>query len=192
MVAQQRVAQARPWPRPRLSFAATLNCADSDLTMQIADDRVVLIHYTLTNDAGETIDSSAGRDPLAYLHGRGNLISGLESKLAGRVAGDKLKVRIPPGEGYGHVDPALTQTVPRSAFPKDAELSVGMRFQTQSDRGSQVVVVNEVSDESVSVDGNHPLAGQHLNFAVEITEVREASDEELSHGHVHGAGGHHH
>jgi FKBP-type peptidyl-prolyl cis-trans isomerase SlyD len=160
--------------------------------MQIADDRVVLIHYTLTNDAGETIDSSEGRDPLAYLHGRGNLISGLEAKLAGRVAGDKLKVRIAPDEGYGHVDPSLTQTVPRSAFPKDADLSVGMRFQTQSDRGPQVVVVTEVSDESVSVDGNHPLAGQHLNFAVEITEVREASDEELSHGHVHGAGGHHH
>ena len=162
------------------------------LTMQIADDRVVLIHYTLTNDAGETLDSSAGSEPLAYLHGRGNLIQGLESKLTGRVAGDKLDVRVAPGDGYGHVDPALTQTVPRSAFPDDADLRVGMRFQTQTARGPQVVVVTHVSDESVSVDGNHPLAGQHLNFAVEITEVREASDEELAHGHVHGAGGHHH
>jgi FKBP-type peptidyl-prolyl cis-trans isomerase SlyD len=160
--------------------------------MQIANDRVVLIHYTLTNDAGETIDSSAGRDPLAYLHGRGNLIQGLESKLAGRVAGDKLDVRVAPGDGYGDVDPALTQTVPRSAFPDDVDLQVGMRFQTQSPRGPQVVVVTHVSEESVSVDGNHPLAGQHLEFAVEITHVREASDEELEHGHVHGAGGHHH
>jgi FKBP-type peptidyl-prolyl cis-trans isomerase SlyD len=160
--------------------------------MQIANDRVVLIHYTLTNDAGETIDSSAGRDPLAYLHGRGNLIQGLESKLAGRVAGDKLDVRVTPSDGYGEVDPALTQTVPRSAFPDDVELQIGMRFQTQSPRGPQVVVVTHVSDESVSVDGNHPLAGQHLNFTVEITDVREASDEELEHGHVHGAGGHHH
>ena len=160
--------------------------------MQIADDRVVLIHYTLTNDAGETLDSSAGSEPLAYLHGRGNLIQGLESKLTGRVAGDKLDVRVAPGDGYGHVDPALTQSVPRSAFPDDVDLRVGMRFQTQSDRGPQVVVVTHVSDESVRVDGNHPLAGQFLNFAVEITEVREASDEELAHGHVHGAGGHHH
>ncbi len=160
--------------------------------MQIANDRVVLIHYTLTNDAGETIDSSAGRDPLAYLHGRGNLIQGLESKLAGRVAGDKLDVRVAPGDGYGDVDPSLAQTVPRSAFPDDVDLQVGMRFQTQSPRGPQVVVVTHVSDESVRVDGNHPLAGQHLNFAVEITDVREASDEELEHGHVHGAGGHHH
>jgi FKBP-type peptidyl-prolyl cis-trans isomerase SlyD len=160
--------------------------------MQIANDRVVLIHYTLTNDAGETIDSSAGRDPLAYLHGRGNLIQGLESKLAGRVAGDKLDVRVTPSDGYGEVDPALTQTVPRSAFPDDVELQIGMRFQTQSPRGPQVVVVTHVSDESVSVDGDHPLAGQHLNFTVEITDVREASDEELEHGHVHGAGGHHH
>lgn len=160
--------------------------------MQIADDRVVLIHYTLTNDAGETLDSSAGREPLAYLHGRGNLIQGLESELAGRVAGDKLDVRVAPGDGYGHVDPALTQTVPRNAFPDDADLRVGMRFQTQTARGPQVVVVTQVSDESVCVDGNHPLAGQHLNFAVQITDVREASDEELEHGHVHGAGGHHH
>ena len=83
--------------------------------MQIADDRVVLIHYTLTNDVGETLDSSADRDPLAYLHGRGNLIQGLESQLTGRVAGDKLEVRVAPGDGYGHVDPALAQDVPRSA-----------------------------------------------------------------------------
>ena len=160
--------------------------------MQIAERTVASFNYTLTNDAGETLDSSAGSEPLAYLHGRGNLIQGLESKLTGRVAGDKLDVRVAPGDGYGHVDPALTQSVPRSAFPDDADLRVGMRFQTQTDRGPQVVVVTHISDESVNVDGNHPLAGQHLNFAVEITEVREASDEELAHGHVHGAGGHHH
>jgi len=159
--------------------------------MQIADDRVVLIHYTLTNDAGEVLDSSEGNEPLGYLHGRGNLIQGLESKLSGRVAGDTLDVRVAPGDGYGDIDPTLTQDVPRSAFPDDADLQVGKRFQTQSDRGPQVVVVTHVSDESVRVDGNHPLAGQYLNFEVEVTDVREATDEELSHGHVHGAGGHH-
>jgi FKBP-type peptidyl-prolyl cis-trans isomerase SlyD len=160
--------------------------------MQITDDRVVLIHYTLTNDAGETLDSSAHGEPLAYLHGRGNLIQGLETELTGRVAGDKLEVRVAPGDGYGDVDPALTQDVPRSAFPADADLRVGMRFQTRSDRGPQVVVVTQVSDELIRVDGNHPLAGQYLNFAVEVADVREASDEELTHGHVHGPGGHHH
>ena len=160
--------------------------------MQIADDRVVLIHYTLTNDAGETLDSSADGEPLAYLHGRGNLIQGLETKLTGRVAGDKLDVRVAPKDGYGELDAALAQDVPRSAFPDNANLRVGMRFQTQSDRGPQVVVVTHVSDESVRVDGNHPLAGQFLNFVVEVTDVREASAEELAHGHVHGAGGHHH
>lgn len=160
--------------------------------MQITDDRVVLIHYTLTNDAGETLDSSAGREPLAYLHGRGNLIQGLESKLTGRVTGDTLDVRVAPRDGYGELDPSLAHDVPRSAFPDGADIRVGMRFQTQSNQGPQVVFVTEVSDESVRVDANHPLAGQYLNFAVEIEDVREASDEELSHGHVHGAGGHHH
>jgi len=160
--------------------------------MQIATNRVVLIHYTLTNDAGETLDSSSGRDPLAYLHGKGNLIPGLEAELLGRTAGEKLNVRIAPENGYGEVDPALVQDVPRTAFQNIDDIQIGMRFQTQSARGPQVVVVTALTDDAVRVDANHPLAGQHLNFAVEITEVREASAEELAHGHVHGAGGHHH
>lgn len=160
--------------------------------MHIEKNRVVLIHYTLTNDAGETLDSSAGRDPLAYLHGNGNLIPGLEAELAGHTAGEKMNVRIAPGDGYGEVDPALVQDVPRAAFRDISDIQVGMRFQTQSARGPQVVVVTAVTDDAIRVDANHPLAGQHLNFAVEITEVREASQEELAHGHVHGTGGHHH
>ena len=160
--------------------------------MQIASNCVVLIHYTLTNDAGETLDSSAGREPLAYMHGQGNIIAGLEAALVSRSAGDKLNVRIAPSDGYGDVDPSLVQEVPRSALRGIDDVTVGMRLQTQSARGPQVVVVTAVSDESVSIDANHPLAGQHLNFAVEITEVRAASAEELAHGHVHGAGGHPH
>ena len=160
--------------------------------MQIASNCVVLIHYTLTNDAGETLDSSAGREPLAYMHGQGNIIPGLEAALVSRTAGDKLNVRVAPSDGYGDVDAALVQEVPRTALSGIDEVKVGMRLQTQSARGPQVVVVTAVSDESVSIDANHPLAGQHLNFAVEITEVRAASAEELAHGHVHGAGGHHH
>ena len=160
--------------------------------MQIATNCVVLIHYTLTNDAGETLDSSAGREPLAYMHGQGNIIPGLEAALVSRTAGDKLNVRVAPSDGYGDVDAALVQEVPRTALSGIDEVKVGMRLQTQSARGPQVVVVTAVSDESVSIDANHPLAGQHLNFAVEIAEVRAASAEELAHGHVHGAGGHHH
>lgn len=159
--------------------------------MQIARNRVVHIHYTLTNDAGETLDSSAGKEPLAYLHGNGNLIAGLEAELNGHSKGDQLTVRIAPGDAYGEVDPDLLHEVPRTAF-RDADVQVGMRFQTQTERGPQLVVVTAVSESAVTVDANHPLAGQHLNFAVEVTEVREASAEELAHGHVHGAGGHHH
>jgi FKBP-type peptidyl-prolyl cis-trans isomerase SlyD len=160
--------------------------------MQVSSNRVVLIHYTLKNDAGEILDSSAGGEPLAYLHGQGNLISGLESELAGRVAGDALNVRIAPEDAYGEFDPDKVQDIPRSAFQGIDQIEVGMRFQTQTANGPQVSVVTGVSEHSISMDANHPLAGQHLNFAVEITEVRAATPEELAHGHVHGAGGHHH
>ena len=160
--------------------------------MRVATDSVVLIHYTLTNDAGETLDSSSGGEPLAYLHGKGNLISGLESQLEGRQSGESLEVRVAPGEGYGEVNPALVQDVPRSAFAGIGEIEIGMRFQAQTAEGPRVAVVTGVSDETIRMDGNHPLAGQHLNFAVEIMDVRQATAEELAHGHVHGPGGHHH
>lgn len=160
--------------------------------MRIGQNAVVTIHYTLTNDAGETLDSSAGGDPLAYLHGRGNLIRGLEAELEGRGKGDALSVRIAPGDGYGDIDPGLVQDVPRDRFAGISEIEVGMRFQTQTHQGPRVAVVTEISADSVRLDGNHPLAGEHLNFDVEVVEVREATMEELSHGHVHGPGGHHH
>lgn len=160
--------------------------------MLIADRAVVCIHYTLTNDKGEVLDSSEGREPLAYLHGQGNIIAGLESALLGKTAGDKLKVRIEPAQGYGVRDERMVQQVPRRAFQGVKDLQVGMRFQSQGPEGPASVVVTRVAGDMVTVDGNHPLAGEHLNFAVEITEVREASAEELSHGHVHGPGGHHH
>lgn len=157
--------------------------------MQIAERCVASFHYTLTDDAGEVIDSSAGRDPLAYLHGAGNIVPGLEKALAGKVAGDKLNVDVAPEEGYGVHHAQLVQTVPRDAFQGVESIEVGMQFQAQTPQGPFSVTVTEVSDESVTVDGNHPLAGKTLHFAVEITEVREASVEEVLHGHVHGAGG---
>jgi FKBP-type peptidyl-prolyl cis-trans isomerase SlyD len=160
--------------------------------MQIAERSVASFHYTLTNDAGEVIDSSAGREPLAYLHGSGNIVPGLEREMLGRAAGDSFQVDVAPQDGYGNYIDELVQIVPRKAFDGVAELAVGMQFQAQTGQGSIPVVITEIDGDDVTVDGNHPLAGETLHFAVEIVEVRDASEEEIRHGHVHGAGGHHH
>lgn len=160
--------------------------------MQIAQDAVVSIHYTLTNDKNETLDSSSGGEPLVYLHGNGNLIPGLESALNGKAAGAKLSVKIAPADAYGEFDKNLIQKVPRRSFKGIADLRPGMQFQMQTNTGPRAVTVTQVQGDMVTIDGNHPLAGQNLNFEVEVTEVREATEEELSHGHVHGPGGHHH
>jgi FKBP-type peptidyl-prolyl cis-trans isomerase SlyD len=160
--------------------------------MLIAPEKVVLIHYTLKNDAGETLDSSSGGEPLAYLHGQGNLIPGLEKALEGKQAGDKLSVSVEPGAGYGQRDDKLVQQVPRRQFG-GANVQPGMQFHAQTSQGqTRVVTVTNIAGDMVTVDGNHPLAGENLHFDVEVTEVRDASAEELEHGHVHGPGGHHH
>ncbi|MGQ0528606.1 MAG: FKBP-type peptidyl-prolyl cis-trans isomerase [Panacagrimonas sp.] len=160
--------------------------------MQVAERCVVSIHYKLTNDRGEVLDSSEGGDALVYLQGSGNIIPGLESALVGKQAGDKLDVRVEPAQGYGERDDRLIQQVPRRAFQGVKDVKAGMRFQTEGPNGPTSVVITRVAGDMVTVDGNHPLAGEHLNFAVEITDVRAASEEEIAHGHVHGAGGHHH
>ncbi len=156
--------------------------------MEISKNRVASIHYTLRDDEGTIIDSSDGREPLQYLHGAGNLIPGMEEGLEGKSKGEKLNLTIEPEKGYGEKDENLVQQVPRSAFGEQ-EVKPGMRFSTNQ---GGVVTVTDVGLNSVTVDGNHPLAGVQLNFAVEILEVRNATEDEISHGHVHGAGGHHH
>lgn len=156
--------------------------------MQIAANAVVSIHYTLTNTAGEQLDSSAGQEPLAYLHGANNIIPGLENALAGKAVGDKLSVTVDPEEGYGQVREELIQDVDRANFEGIDVVEPGMQFMAQTPWGQQPVTVIKVQDDVVTLDGNHPLAGQTLNFEVEVVEVREASEEELEHGHVHGAG----
>jgi len=156
--------------------------------MEITKNKVASIHYTLRDDEGTVIDSSEGRDPLLYLHGAGNLIPGMEEGLEGKSKGEKFNVKIEPDKGYGEKDENLVQKVPRSAFG-DQEVKTGMRFSTNQ---GGVVTVTHVSLESVTVDGNHPLAGVSLNFDVEVVEVRNATPDEISHGHVHGQGGHHH
>ncbi len=160
--------------------------------MQVAKDKVVSINYTLTDDQGTLLDSSKGREPLAYLHGAGNIIPGLEQALEGKSAGENLTVRVPPEEGYGERDDRLQQEVPREMFEGVDRVEPGMQFQAQTPAGTQIVTVRQVSDESVTVDANHPLAGVALNFEVDVVEVRDATDEELSHGHVHGPEGHAH
>jgi FKBP-type peptidyl-prolyl cis-trans isomerase SlyD len=160
--------------------------------MQIGERTVATFHYTLTDDAGKVLDSSADRAPLAYLHGAGNIVPGLEKELAGRKQGDVFNVVVPPEEGYGMPNPMMVQVVPRDAFQGVDTLEVGMEFQAQTPQGPMSVAIAKIDGDEVTVDGNHPLAGQTLHFAIEVTSVRDASLEELTHGHVHGEGGHHH
>lgn len=160
--------------------------------MKVSQDSVVSFHYTLKDEAGSIIDQSDG-EPMAYLHGHGQIVPGLERELTGRTAGDKLQVRVSAAEGYGEHNPALIQQVPRDAFSRIPGLEVGMELQTRTRSGHPATVfVKEIGPEFVTIDGNHSLAGKTLFFDIEIAEVRSASEEELSHQHVHGPGGHHH
>ncbi len=160
--------------------------------MIISKDKVVSIEYTLRDDKGNILDSSDGHEPLAYLHGNGNLVPGLESQLEGRSANDSLKVSVAPADGYGVFEASQIVNVPRSQFTGVTDLSVGMQFTASGPDGDRIVTVTKIENDIVTVDGNHPLAGQTLNFDVKIVGVRDATAEEMSHGHVHGAGGHHH
>jgi FKBP-type peptidyl-prolyl cis-trans isomerase SlyD len=156
--------------------------------MQITKNSVVSIDYTLKDDDGNVLDSSQGREPLAYLHGSGGIIPGLESQLNGKQTGDQLQVSVAPEDGYGLRNESLCQEVNRSHFDGIEDLGVGMRFRVDSDAGPMVITVTEIKEESVTVDGNHPLAGVPLNFDVTVRDVREATADELEHGHVHSPG----
>jgi FKBP-type peptidyl-prolyl cis-trans isomerase SlyD len=154
--------------------------------MKISDDKVVQIDYTLKNDEGQILDSSEGREPLAYLHGAGNIIPGLESALEGKEEGDTLSVTIMPAEGYGERDEALVMAVDRSEFPDPQQVQVGARFNIQTDQGVHLATVTDVTEDQAKLDLNHPLAGETLHFDVEVVDIKEASEEEREHGHVHG------
>jgi FKBP-type peptidyl-prolyl cis-trans isomerase SlyD len=160
--------------------------------MSIQKNSVVTFHYTLKDDAGKVIDSSDGGDPLAYIHGQGSLVAGLERELTGKAAGDKLHVKITPADGYGEHDTAMIQRIPRRQLKGISKIYVGMKLHTQTAHGPREVTVTQIVGDTVTLDGNHPLAGKNLHFDIDITEVREATAEELEHGHVHGAHGHHH
>lgn len=160
--------------------------------MQVAENKVVAIDYTLKDDSGQVLDTSEGREPLSYLHGKGGIIPGLERELDGKEAGDELQVAVAPADAYGERNEALRQQVAREQFQGVDNLAIGMQFRVKTDGDPLVVTVTEVADEVVTIDGNHPLAGVNLNFAVTVRDVREATTEEITHGHVHGPGGHAH
>lgn len=162
--------------------------------MTISEKKVVQMHYTLKSTQGEVLDSSAGREPLAYIQGIGNIIPGLEKQLEGKVVGDKVQAVVAPEEAYGEKQDALVQVVPKAGFQGDADevLQEGMQVQVQTNQGAQIATVTKIAGDDVTLDLNHPLAGETLHFDVEIVEVRDATSEELDHGHVHGPGGHQH
>ena len=153
--------------------------------MIVEKDRVVSIDYTLRDNSGNLIDSSEGSDPLEYLHDNGNIIPGLEKALAGKKAGDKLTCSIAAADAYGERDDSLIFKVNKSEF-EGADIEVGMQFEAHGEEGAQIVTVVGIEGEEVTIDANHPLAGETLNFDVKIVDVREATSEELEHGHVHG------
>lgn len=161
--------------------------------MQITDNTVVSFEYTLTDDSGNILDTSEGREALSYIHGSGSIIPGLENALAGKLLGDELSVTVSPDEGYGKRNEQLIQVVSRDMFESIDNLEVGMQFHGQSPGEHPIVItVTAIEGDDITIDGNHPLAGFNLNFEIKIIAVRDATEEELEHGHVHGPEGHHH
>ncbi|MDX1704885.1 peptidylprolyl isomerase [Pseudidiomarina sp.] len=161
------------------------------MSQTISQDKVVGIHYTVKTGEGQVLDQSKEGQPLQFIFGRGMLIKGLEDALAGKSEGDKFVAEIAPADAYGERQEGLIQTVPRSLFG-DSEVAPGMQFRASTDQGEQSVMIVDVNDDEVTVDGNHPLAGVPLNFDVEVVEVRDATASELDHGHVHSDGDHDH
>lgn len=170
--------------------------------MKVTKDHAVSFDYQVRNSRSELLDSSEGSGPMAYIHGYSSIIPGLEKALEGKAAGDEVQVVVPPAEAYGLRDEKRMGTVDRSIFPAGAEIKPGMRFRAASEHGTDNVVVVAVEGDSITVDANHPLAGETLTFQVTIRDVRPATSEEIAHGHVHhehahghggcGCGGHHH
>lgn len=157
--------------------------------MKIGKDSVVAFHFTL-NVNGKKVESSVGDQPLVYLHGYNAIVPGLEEALANKAKGEKMNVTLPPEKAYGPRSEELVQKIPRDQFPENPK--AGMQFQVDGPQGPMVITVTDVNDKEVTIDANPEMAGQTLNFEIEVMDVRAATKEELAHGHVHGPGGHHH
>ncbi len=162
--------------------------------MQVSKNKVVLMDYRLTDSEGRFIDSSEGDQPLAYLHGLGNIVAGLEKAMEGKRVGDEFQIALTPEEGYGHPSPELIRTVPMEMFEEPDDLEVGTHFSIPDEETGeeQFILISAIGPESVTIDGNHPLAGIDLVFDISVVEIRDATEEELEHGHAHDAGGCHH
>jgi FKBP-type peptidyl-prolyl cis-trans isomerase SlyD len=160
--------------------------------MNIGKESFVSFHFTLKDDAGKVLESSVGNDPLVYLHGTSSIVPGLEEALNGRKSGEKFNVVLPPEKAYGQRDERLIQRIPKTEFPNSERLKIGMQFQVDTKGGPMVLTITGLDGNEVVVDGNPELAGATLHFDIEVTDVRQATAEELSHGHAHGPGGHHH
>lgn len=158
--------------------------------MQIAHNKVALFNYQLSDEGGEAIEHS--EEPVAYLHGNGNIIPGLEEALLNHAAGDSFSVTIPPERAYGHRKPEARQRIPIKHLHTNGKPRVGQVVQVNTDQGARQVTVEKVGKFNVDVDTNHPLAGKTLVFDIEVVDVRDATAEEIAHGHAHGVGGHHH
>jgi FKBP-type peptidyl-prolyl cis-trans isomerase SlyD len=159
----------------------------------VGANKVVGFHYTLSNAKGAVLESSNGSEPMTYLHGAENIVPGLERQMTGKTIGDTFNAQVPPEEGYGVRDERAAQAVPRSSFPSDIEIDVGAQFTAEAPDGSIMPVwVTAVDNDSVHIDRNHPLAGETLHFKIEVVSIRDATKEEVAHGHPHGPGGHHH
>jgi FKBP-type peptidyl-prolyl cis-trans isomerase SlyD len=157
--------------------------------MAIEDRKVVSFHYTLSNEQGEQLETSREQDPVVYLHGYRNIVPGLENAMVGKDSGDTFKVTVEPVEAYGERDPGRVQRIPAKHFPNARKLSPGQAVSLETKRGPVQATIVKVGRFNIDVDANHPLAGQTLTFDVEITDVREATGEEIAHGHAHGPGG---
>jgi FKBP-type peptidyl-prolyl cis-trans isomerase SlyD len=162
--------------------------------MNIVKNSIATLHYILKDNDGEILDTADENNPFLYMHGVGGMIPGLEKALENATTGDNIVVSVPPAEAYGERNPNLTQDVPREMFAgvADEDMVVGAQFQAQTDQGVEIITVAAIDGDTIKIDGNHPMAGETLNFDVNVIDVREASAEEISHGHPHGPGGHHH
>lgn len=158
----------------------------------IAKGKVVSLAYILKNAGGEVLDEGGSENPFAYMHGMSQIVPGLENALEGLNRGDKKSVTVEPKDGYGDFDQALLAQVSRGQFPPQVKLEAGMQFEGGEEGRQMVFTIDKIEGDTVFINGNHPLAGQKLFFDVEVLEIRDATAEEMSHGHVHGPGGHHH
>ena len=161
--------------------------------MRVEQNKVVMMHYKLADKDGNVIDTSEGRAPLAYIHGIGALVPGLENELEGKVKGDKFSAVVSPEDAYGHRDEELVRVVPKSGFQGEEEMQLGMQVQIDTgEKGLAIATLVKIEGDDITLDLNHPLSDTELHFDIEITDIREATDEEVAHGHVHGEGGHQH